>query len=175
MRWGTLPLSRGIGGKGAGLAGDRCGFWKRHLLPGGGVGTAHSNPCSEAGWHDSGHRVPGSKGDRLFLGSVCVAICRWPGALWKQISPLPFNSTLNSLMWREEHMEESHLSKFTNSLSAADRKQGRAGRVGSYPKGDKTFSVPDTLHPGGWVRHHQLPRPGLVSDSRPSVFLGIVA
>lgn len=42
-----------------------------HLLPGGGVGTADSNPCSEAGWRDSGHRVPGSKGDRLFLGSVC--------------------------------------------------------------------------------------------------------
>lgn len=73
MRWGTLAISPGTGGKGVELGGgvDSGREERGHLLPGGGVGTADSNPCSEAGWRDSGHRVPGSKGDRLFLGSVC--------------------------------------------------------------------------------------------------------
>lgn len=90
--WGILPPSHGYGARELNWR-ETGGFWERwHRLPGEGVGT--TDPCSGAGSDDSGHAgersrhtVPGSKGDHLFLGSVCGNLEAAGGSVEINLSP----------------------------------------------------------------------------------------
>lgn len=107
-----------------------------------------------------GTQGKGSKGSHLLLGSVCGHL---EGR--EEVCPFPFNITLPSPVGREGYREEGHLSEFTKLL---ERSRLEEGRIGPCPKGDQILSGPEGPDPPSWRisnLYHQLPRPGLVSDS----------